>query len=35
MKLDGEYYPSRCQDINDLWVLKGTFMTFVGGDNDH
>jgi len=26
---------SRCKDINGLWVFKGTFMAFVGGDNDH
>jgi hypothetical protein len=25
---------SRRKDINGLWVFKGTFMTFVGGDND-
>jgi hypothetical protein len=23
------------KDINGLWVFKGTFMTFVGGDSDH
>ncbi len=35
MDLDIEYYSSRCNDINGLWVFKGTFMTFVGGDSDH
>jgi len=22
-------------DINGLWVFKGAFMTFMGGDSDH
>jgi len=35
MDLDSDYYSSRCKDINDLWLFKGTFMTFVGGDSDH
>jgi hypothetical protein len=35
MDLDSDYYWSRCRDINGLWVFKGTFMTFVGGDSDH
>jgi hypothetical protein len=32
MDLDNDYFSSRCKDINGL---KGTFMTFVGGDSDH
>jgi hypothetical protein len=35
MDLDSDYYFSRCKDINGLWLFKGTFMTFVGGDSDH
>jgi hypothetical protein len=35
MEFDNDYYSSRCKDINGLWVFKGTFMTFVGGDSDH
>jgi len=31
MDLDSNYYSSRCKEINGLWVVKGTFMTFVGG----
>jgi hypothetical protein len=23
------------KDVNGLWVFKGAFMTFVGGDSDH
>jgi hypothetical protein len=35
MDLDSHYYSSRCKNINGLWVFKGSFMTFVGGDSDH
>jgi hypothetical protein len=35
MDLDSDNYLSRCKDINGLWVFKGTFMAFVGGENDH
>jgi hypothetical protein len=35
MDLEIDYYSSKCKDINGLWVFKGTFMTFGGGDNDH
>jgi hypothetical protein len=35
MDLDSDYDSSRCEDINGLWVCKGVFMTFVGGDSDH
>jgi hypothetical protein len=35
MELDNDYYSSKCKDINGLWVFKGIFMTFVGGDNDY
>jgi len=35
MDVDGDYYWSRCKDINGLWAFKGTFMTFVGRDSDH
>jgi len=31
LDIDYDYYSSRCKDINDLWVFKGTFMTFVVG----
>jgi hypothetical protein len=31
--LDNDYYLFRCEDINGLWMLKRTFMTFVGGDS--
>jgi hypothetical protein len=34
MDMDSDYYLSRCKDINDVWLFKGTFM-FVGGYNDH
>jgi hypothetical protein len=30
-----DYEWSRCKDMNGFRVLKGTFMTFVGGDSDH
>jgi hypothetical protein len=26
MDLDSDYYLSRCKDIDDLWLFKGTFM---------
>jgi hypothetical protein len=35
MDLDSDYYSSTCKYINGLWVFKGAFMTFVGGDSDH
>jgi len=35
MDLDGDYYSFKCKDINGLWVFKKTYITFVGGDNDH
>jgi hypothetical protein len=35
MDLDGDYYSSRCKDINDLSPFKGTFMTFAGVDSHH
>jgi len=36
MDLDGDYYSSRCKDINGLSVCKGTFMMFLlGGQSDH
>jgi hypothetical protein len=35
MDLDSNSYLSRCEDIIGLWVFKGTFMTFVGGDSGH
>jgi hypothetical protein len=34
MDLDRDY-SSRYEDTNGLWVFKGTFATFVGGDSDH
>ncbi len=33
MDSDNDCYLSRYKDINYLWVFKGTFMMFVGGDN--
>jgi len=35
MDLDSDYYLSRCKHINGVWVFKGTFIMFVGGDSDH
>jgi hypothetical protein len=35
MDLDSDYYLSRCKDVNGLWLCKGNFITFVGGDSDH
>jgi hypothetical protein len=35
MDLNSDYYLSRCKDVNGLWVFKGTFMMFVGGDSNH
>jgi len=35
MDLDSDYYSSRCKDVNGLWLIKGAFITFVGGDSDH
>jgi hypothetical protein len=35
MDLDSDYYLSRCKDVNGLWLFKGDFMKFVGGDSDH
>jgi hypothetical protein len=35
MDLDSDYYSSRCKDVNGLSLIKGTFITFVGGDSDH
>jgi len=38
MDLDSDYYSFRCKALNGLlfiYLLKGLFMTFVGGDNDH
>jgi hypothetical protein len=38
MDLDSDLLNTRprCKDINGLWVfIKGTVMTFVGGDIDH
>jgi hypothetical protein len=34
MDLDNDYYWSRCKHTNGLLVFKGTFITFVGGDNN-
>jgi hypothetical protein len=35
MDLDSDYYSSGCKDINGLWLFKGPFMTFAGGESDH
>jgi hypothetical protein len=35
MDLDSDYNWSRCKDTNGLWVFKGAFMRFVGGDSDY
>jgi hypothetical protein len=35
MDVDGDYYWRRWKDINGLWLFKGIFMTFVGGDTDN
>jgi len=33
MDLDSDYYLSICKDINGLWVFKGAFKTFLGGES--
>jgi hypothetical protein len=35
MDLNSDYYSSRYKDMNGLWVFKGNFMPFVGGDSDN